>query len=213
VETPHYISELRIVGGNLALDFVNTTGGEPDRSPAFECLQSYADLVAWANRVGVISDAATRGVLRSARKRISDAGAMYEHALTLRAELYELFRAIAQGRRAPSRNVEALREAQRDALARASLVPGDGRYEWKWSDPEDLGGVVWPMVHAATELVTSKELHRIKACAGCRWLFLDTSRNRKRRWCTMESCGTHEKTRRYIARRAAAQRAARARRT
>jgi hypothetical protein len=38
---------------------------------------------------------------------------------------------------------------------------------------------------------------------GCRWLFLGASRTRSRRWCTMEVCGTHEKMRRYVAKRAA----------
>jgi predicted RNA-binding Zn ribbon-like protein len=34
-------------------------------------------------------------------------------------------------------------------------------------------------------------------------IILDVSRNRSRRWCTMEVCGTHEKMRRYVAKRAA----------
>jgi predicted RNA-binding Zn ribbon-like protein len=33
-------------------------------------------------------------------------------------------------------------------------------------------------------------------------LFLDHSKNGRRRWCSMEDCGTHEKIRRYVTRRA-----------
>ena len=32
--------------------------------------------------------------------------------------------------------------------------------------------------------------------ADCGWMFVDRSRNRLRRWCQMETCGTMEKTRR-----------------
>ena len=63
--------------------------------------------------------------------------------------------------------------------------------------------MLWPVAHAATVLLTSGGLDRLKLCAGCHWLFLDASRNRSRRWCTMEVCGTHEKMRRYVAKRAA----------
>jgi predicted RNA-binding Zn ribbon-like protein len=36
---------------------------------------------------------------------------------------------------------------------------------------------------------------------GCSWLFLDTSRNRSRRWCSMEDCGNRAKARRHYERR------------
>src|SRR5215211_7183735 len=54
--------------------------------------------------------------------------------------------------------------------------------------------------HGASD---SGGLDRLKLCVGCYWLFLDASRNRSRRWCTLEVCGTHEKARRYVAKRAA----------
>jgi predicted RNA-binding Zn ribbon-like protein len=38
---------------------------------------------------------------------------------------------------------------------------------------------------------------RLKVCADptCRWAFLDTSRNRSRRWCDMSGCGNRAKNR------------------
>jgi hypothetical protein len=63
--------------------------------------------------------------------------------------------------------------------------------------------MLWPIAHAALELLTDAELHRVKRCAGCPWLFLDHSKNTSRRWCAMNDCGTHAKVRRYVARRAA----------
>ncbi|BCK54639.1 CGNR zinc finger domain-containing protein [Nocardia wallacei] len=43
---------------------------------------------------------------------------------------------------------------------------------------------------------------RLKACAGddCRWAYLDTSRNRSRRWCDMTLCGNRAKNRSWRAR-------------
>jgi predicted RNA-binding Zn ribbon-like protein len=203
VETPAHIAELRIVGGHVALDFVNTQDGVPGSPPTFERITSYHDLVAWAQRVGVVSRSAADRLARAARGRRREASAAHRRALELRGALYELFGALARGSQPPPASVEALREAERDALAHARLRFSRGSFTWDWSTEEDLRRIVWPVAHAAVELVTSNHLRRLKACAGCRWLFLDTSRNGRRRWCTMEVCGTHEKMRRYIARRAA----------
>jgi predicted RNA-binding Zn ribbon-like protein len=33
-------------------------------------------------------------------------------------------------------------------------------------------------------------------------VFIDTTKNRRRRWCSMDDCGKEEKIRRYVAKRA-----------
>jgi predicted RNA-binding Zn ribbon-like protein len=45
---------------------------------------------------------------------------------------------------------------------------------------------------------------RVRECRGehCGWLFLDLTKNRSRRWCEMEVCGSRAKMQRYRARRA-----------
>ena len=50
IEPRSPLSDLRIVGGNLALDFVNTRGGPRHGPAATEWLSSYEDFAAWASR-------------------------------------------------------------------------------------------------------------------------------------------------------------------
>ncbi|HWT23248.1 MAG TPA: CGNR zinc finger domain-containing protein, partial [Solirubrobacteraceae bacterium] len=58
----------------------------------------------------------------------------------------------------------------------------------------DLRSPLWPVAVAAVDLLRDPErLARLKQCGHCRWLFLDASRNRSRRWCSMEHCGTAAK--------------------
>jgi predicted RNA-binding Zn ribbon-like protein len=192
------------VGGGLALDFVNTVDGTPDGEPGFDCLGSYGDLVFWGHRLELLSDGETRHLLDLTKERSSEAEASHARALALRDDLYGIFRAVAEGESPAPERLEALRQAEREALAHARLTPGDdGGFVWEWRQGEDLDGVLWPVAHAAVGLLTSGPLDRLKRCAGCHWLFIDESRNKSRRWCTMEDCGTHEKVRRYVARRAA----------
>ncbi len=199
METPEYIDRLRIVGGDPALDFVNTEDGDPP----MECLRDYGDLVAWSVRAGLLSADEGERLSSEARRRPEDAEAVYRDALGLRGALYGVFRAIAEGGDAPGRDLETVREYERAALSRGRLVQGDEGFAWTWEDERDLAGILWPVAHAATGLLTSGDLDRLKLCAGCYWVFLDTSRNRSRRWCAMEVCGTDEKMRRYVAKRAA----------
>ena len=62
------------------------------------------------------------------------------------------------------------------------------------------------MAWSAVELLTSEDPGRIKVCLGgdgssCLWLFFDATKNRIRRWCSMEDCGSSAKARRQTARR------------
>ena len=54
----------------------------------------------------------------------------------------------------------------------------------------------------ALMLRATGEWSRVKTCArdSCRWVFVDHSRNRSGRWCSMQVCGNREKTAAYRAR-------------
>jgi predicted RNA-binding Zn ribbon-like protein len=75
---------------------------------------------------------------------------------------------------------------------------------WEYEQNEaDLRRILWPVVQSAVELLQSDQRHRVGQCQddrGCGFLFLDTSRNRSRRWCSMESCGNRAKANRHYAR-------------
>jgi predicted RNA-binding Zn ribbon-like protein len=203
METPQVIEEVRIVGGNLALDLVNTRDTAPDGKPGFDRLIDYGHLLAWAVRAGVISPGGADDAARGAAARPEDAASALRRVRDMRSDFYEIFEAIALDKHPPRTSLDALRSAHAEAVASGSLVDRGGAFVWDWSNHEDLESVLWPVVHAATELLTSGELHRIKRCGRCSWLFLDATKNRSRRWCSMEGCGTHEKSERFIARRRA----------
>lgn len=204
METPDHIAALRLVGGNLALDFANTAEGTLEGEVEREHLFGYEDLVFWGHRVGLVSEKDGERLLRERRQKPAEADAVYARALEFRGHLYAVFRAVAEGDGPPVEGVEALRLFECEALSRAKLVPGgDGGFEWEWAIGGGSAGVILPVAHSATTLLTSGHLGRVKGCAGCNWLFVDESKNKSRRWCSMEDCGTHAKMRRYVARRAA----------
>jgi len=61
---------------------------------------------------------------------------------------------------------------------------------------------LWPIARSAAELLASEQVHFIRNCSSktCQWLFLDTSKNHRRRWCDMKLCGNRAKVRRFYTR-------------
>jgi predicted RNA-binding Zn ribbon-like protein len=199
--------EFELSGGRLCLDFVNTVSG--DRAAAArERLASYADVVAWARQARAIDPAHARRLLAEARRRPADASAAHAAALRLREALYRVFLAAAGGEPPPEGDVALLSEHLARALSHRRIARGDRACcALAWSDPpEALDAPLWRVAASATELLTSEtDLVRVRVCGmhethECSWLFLDETRARTRRWCSMKDCGNKAKARRHYAR-------------
>jgi predicted RNA-binding Zn ribbon-like protein len=211
VETPRSLSDHDRDGGHLALNFINSLGGLRDHEPraSDELLRDYGDLLAWSCLMGTFNDAAAERLARRARRRPADAAATLQRALELRALVDRVFRSLADGGQPARSDLEALRNEATAALGCGELAAGDDGFHWTWPDTAALETPLWPLAPAAVELLTHGPLERLRTCARCRWLFLDESRNRSRRWCSMEGCGTDAKKERYVERRRARRLAAR----
>ena len=167
------IDNIEFWGGDLALDFANTTEG-----PGKDHLRAYADLVTWAHRAGALPPDVRpqQGDLRRARE--------------LRSAIYGVFA------RDDPRAQRTLLRFYAEAVAVATIEDGD----WVWGGRRP-NRPLWPIAVAAVDLLRSDRLARVKQCDNCDWLFVDRSRNGSRRWCSMDECGVHVKMRRYRARR------------
>ncbi|MDI3339330.1 MAG: ABATE domain-containing protein [Sphaerobacter sp.] len=191
------------VGGAVCLDFANTRANRDTEAPK-EYLHSYADLVAWAGAVGVLSASACQALLAAARARPSEADETLAAARKLREAIYGIFSRIATGEPAPTPDLETLNAALARAMSRARVAPQPGGgFGWAWAaEPDALDPMLWAVARSAAELLTSPLLDRVRECAGhpCGWLFLDMSRNRSRRWCDMRDCGNRAKARRHYQR-------------
>ncbi|MFI6785158.1 CGNR zinc finger domain-containing protein [Micromonospora sp. NPDC050276] len=190
------------MGGNLALDFINTRSGPPVGPPDDDVLTGYPELVAWAAYAGALREPEAAALRRLSRDDPDGAHAAFARSLRVRDDLDEVFRAVAADQDPSTSVLARLRDDEADALGHARLDRGR-TFGWTWRDDQTLARPLRPVVHAAVQLLTTGALNRIKGCRGCRFLFNDESKNRSRRWCSMDDCGTSEKMRRYVAARRA----------
>jgi predicted RNA-binding Zn ribbon-like protein len=183
---------------SLCLDFANTLSWRTSEKPE-EKLGSYAALVEWGRKTGIVSARESREMLQAGKT----SKGVLKRAVSLRESIYRILAAQAAGRRARPSDLAILNETVREALGHLRLVPQAKSFAWRWpADSDAARRILWAVARSAAELLTSDHLGAVRECAGagCGWLFLDLSRNRSRRWCAMSDCGNREKARRHYQR-------------
>ena len=188
-------------GGCLALDFANTW--EDRGRSETDKLGSYLDLVAFAGQAGILDRRQAETLVSRAHDRAAAAARALAASIELREAVYRIFSRQAAGASDDERDLERLSAAVARAAARLHLEADGGGFTWRWHGLEtSLEAPLAPIARSAAELLTGGDLGRVRECDGarCTWLFQDSSRNRSRRWCSMESCGNRAKARRYYRR-------------
>ncbi len=188
---------LSILGGALCLDFVNTIDPRLE-PPQEEFLPDFAALIDWSAYTGAVGPAQAAALAADAERDPAQAAQVHARAIELREALFKLFRPP----RRPGHHTAALSVVNaelRRALAQTELTPTLGRYQLTPRPTTHLDRILWPITQSAAELFTSPSLDRIRECdgRGCGWLFLDTSKAGRRRWCSMTVCGNRAKARRH----------------
>ncbi len=201
LEKERSASTLELISGRLCLDFANTTSNRMETGR--EYLTSYTELAAWSQHAGALAEDEVEALRHHAASHPDLAAVALERAILFRETIYRIFSAIANGGEPGRADLVALNGALRPALSRLEVVPSGDGFAWRSTlDGDDLDGMLWPVARSAADLITSEDLERVRQCArdGCDWLFVDTSKNHSRRWCSMDMCGSRVKAKRYYQR-------------
>ncbi len=181
---PH---DLRFDCGRICLDLVATTGGTPA-----ERLTGPEHLTAWLVGAGVVPP----GVPLEAVD-----GGWVTRFRTLRELLRRVVHDELQDRAADAdlTLLNATAEVA-DPPAVRLLRTADGSLARTFSGPPDCAGLLAAVARDAVALLTDEAARgQLRQCAGenCSLVYLDTSRGRRRRWCSSEVCGNRERVARH----------------
>jgi predicted RNA-binding Zn ribbon-like protein len=186
------------VGGHLVLNFVNTCGGAgKDRD--VERLVNWRDVIDWATANGVLNAADSRLIEKArlrAGRRPSD---LLKDLTELREAVHSVFSAIAASV-LPAQTARLRLEGYIVEAMSHSTLSVEGRAPARWTvSPEKAGSALIKdrLAIAASELLSQPILSNVRECGACSWLFLDLSRSRSRRWCSMATCGNRAKAQRH----------------
>jgi predicted RNA-binding Zn ribbon-like protein len=192
-----YISKLPFLGGDLSLDFVNTVHDRHEE-PVKELLQNYWDLVTWVYFADAINECQKEKLLQKGQENQIKASQVYKDALHLRETFYDLILNLINQGDAFTANIQLINQWLSRAFSNLELAQLNGHFVLDWNTEDfELESVLWPIIRAFADLVTSEDINRIKQCVNCGYLFVDNSKNKSRRWCSMEICGNRVKARRF----------------
>ncbi len=201
-------AEMKLVGGRLCLDFINTVDGrksESSRSHSVESvlgdkLAGYSDLVEWSRHSGIVTATEAERLIQAGKRNAREAKVVFDRALALREALHRTFKATMKSRRPQTADLEIVNDELLRSRTHERLTYQANGFTWEWVDRDTaLDRMLWSIAQSAAELLTTGDWSRLRECCGndCGWLFEDISRNRSRQWCDMQDCGNLAKVRRY----------------
>jgi predicted RNA-binding Zn ribbon-like protein len=192
-----YTGTYKVIAGELCLDFANTVSWRgQDRE--HEWLHNVSNYIIWGHMVGLLSTEEVAVLELAAEQKPEIADVMLTRAKALREAINRIFSNLSHDKVPEDIDISLLNELMSEALHHLRVEQQNGLFHWSWS-VRDAGvdRLIWPAVWSAANLLMSDEVNRLGTCEGCNWLFIDTSRNHSRRWCTMEDCGNRAKVRRH----------------
>jgi len=203
MDTEKTIDDINLLGGHVALDFVNTVDS---RGVAWgpDYLNSFRDLTDWALRVDVIDQGEHNFLIQEAKANPAAADVELENAKALRETLHRIFSHEERDGAPREDDLDYLSDAFAHAAARRRLRNGRDGVIWTHGPPVAVTDIAGRIALMAAELLTSRNQRRlVRICQGrnCGWLFLDLSRGGHRRWCSDKTCGSAARVRKFRAER------------
>lgn len=178
-----YAGAYKLIGGSPALDFANLVSYR-DTPRAHDWLEPATNLRRWVRAAGLD--------LRQTPDSIDD-------LLVLREAMAAVLLAVVDGRDPRGPDLDLIARLAGDARARQRLEWDVSTRAATWTLPRP--SLADLLALDATRLLTDDHARgRLGACGECRWVFLDTTRNRSRRWCDPADCGNRARQRRHYRR-------------
>jgi predicted RNA-binding Zn ribbon-like protein len=195
----HDVVPFAFLGERLWLDFVNTDDAR--RGSRVDLLRDFDALVRWLEGAAVLDGERGGGIRRRALQQPAGATAALADARRIRAALRSL---AERGMHVVEVRLNAVNEINRvlgrSAGTRRLEARGDGTFQRSFVPVGDaFAGLMIPVVESAADALVLGELARVRRCADarCPRVFFDETKNGRRRWCDMATCGNRAKAARH----------------
>jgi predicted RNA-binding Zn ribbon-like protein len=184
---------------HLCLDFVDTdfrrSGEHHDQ------LKTFDDLHEWLKRAGLL--ATSEAIVLGKRCHGRTAETVLKGAWALRKAIRQAAQAVADRETIPAGAIRTLNTLLSQRTGYFQIERRSSQFERRFVSPmvEPLM-ILAPIADSAADLLCNGDLTLVRRCAdaGCDLLFYDTTKNHRRRWCSMSSCGNRAKVAAHRAR-------------
>ena len=195
--TVHPVDHDHVAGLDACLDLINTLELDGSEGVPDDHIPTVDDAIGWFSARSLAHETA----LRAQAER--DPDAWLARVGVARGALREIWDSTVEGRSADHAAIGLINDTL-GHVAPAELRPTVAGiavgHRHEVADP--LGEALARVSEALAEALADGDTTRFRICANdaCRWVFEDTSRGGRRRWCDMQSCGNRAKVRRFRSR-------------
>lgn len=187
------IDKMRLDGGLLCLDFINTVHGRRE-DPLRDYFSGIDDFIHWAKRLGVIDSKTEKKLTAASGNQPGKSARFFSDAIAFRELLFVIFSNIISGKKVLLKDLKEFNKMLKIYFPYLQIKQSNKGFEEQWLLEEtDFKRLLAPILNDSYETLLSDKLRRIKECSNCGWLFYDTTKNGKRRWCSMHTCGSNVK--------------------
>lgn len=180
------IKKIPLDGGNLALNFINTIKDRLVAEPK-DYLTGKDEWIAWLKRVAIYED-----------EELDEVSFNLKEIIKKREFLHRVFQGLVFHREIEEKDLKCfdllLQKIRRSTKI---FVIDNTPQEHLEINPNNLNSYILKIGKVAYKLLMSEEIDRIKECGNCGWLYYDSSKNKCRKWCNMDTCGNEVKARKY----------------
>jgi len=189
--------KLKLLGNEFCLDFVNTIW-DPRKIPAEDYLRTFTDFLHWLRQAKGVPRSTVRDLNRWSSNNPKAAKRILLHIHMYRDELRQVFSAIAHQRRIPDRSLSFVNRKISEFLKNLEFRQVGGKVISIQRQPESLlDRALEPITRSAFRLLRNGDHGRVHECPRCSWVFYDTSKGGRRKWCSMDFCGSPTKSLSY----------------
>jgi len=169
--------EMKLVGGRLCLDFINTVDGRKSDSPRRESrsvdrvlgdkLADYSDLVEWSRHSGIVTVTEAERLIHASKRNAREAKDVFDRAIALREALYRICKAIMAGRQPQRIDLKTVNDELLGARTHERLTHEANGFTWEWVVSEAaLDRMLWSVAPSGAELLTTGDLSRLRECGS-----------------------------------------------
>lgn len=182
-----------LIGNSLCLDLINTEAVAEGRP--VNLLADFGDLISWFVETKALEVPQAEGIVTAWDGR-PEAEQALARALEFRVVLRDMAERLVKGRPVPAAAIASINDVLNNQVRYAELRRTRGGFEKRirtsFTEPEHL---LLPIAESACDLLCYSDFSRIKKCenGACVLFFYDTTKNRSRRWCSMNACGNRMK--------------------
>jgi predicted RNA-binding Zn ribbon-like protein len=191
LDAGHYEGTYKLIGEEISFDFLNTISWRGTQWE-HDWLHTPQNFIAWAFASGIISERKARELKKQSNAALAD---QLKQVRAIRNDLFNILNPFVHYKKLSGELIEKMDDMVHKIMKHRHIDLET--YHWTWDEPNKFAEVLAPVIWNAAHVITNLDHSRIKHCPGCEWLFYDKTKNHGRKWCTMEDCGSRDKSLRY----------------